>query len=88
LGASDLELMAIAVDSARVLISAGTDFGELLAKGGRTLPSVILLRRRHDPVDQSAAILNVLPDVEESLASGAVVVITEDRVRIRMLPID
>ena len=80
--------MASAVESARVLISADTDFGELLAKGGWRLPSVILLRRRHEPADQSAAILAALPDVEGSLASGAVVVITEDRVRIRMLPID
>jgi predicted nuclease of predicted toxin-antitoxin system len=45
LGATDLEVMASAVESRRVVISADTDFGELLAKGGRRLPSVILLRR-------------------------------------------
>lgn len=53
LGATDLEVMASAVDSGRVVISADTDVGELLAKGGRTLPSVILLRRHHDPSGQA-----------------------------------
>lgn len=87
LGASDLEVMTTAVEIARVVISADTDFGELLAKGGRTLPSVILLRRHHDPAGQAAAILASMPDIEESLTSGAIVVIADDRVRIRSLPI-
>jgi predicted nuclease of predicted toxin-antitoxin system len=87
LGATDLEVMASAVDGGRVVVSADTDFGELLAKGGRTLPSVILLRRHHDPAGQAAAILASMPDIEESLTSGAIVVITDDRVRIRSLPI-
>lgn len=85
--ATDLEVMASAVEGGRVVISADTDFGELLAKGGRTLPSAILLRRHHDPVGQAAAILASMTDIEESLISGAVVVITENRVRIRSLPI-
>lgn len=85
LGATDLEVMASAVESGRVVISADTDFGELLAKGGGTLPSVILLRRHHEPAGQAAAILSSMPDIEESLLSGAMVVITDDRVRIRSL---
>jgi predicted nuclease of predicted toxin-antitoxin system len=87
LGCSDLEVMAAAIESNRVVISADTDFGELLAKGGRSNPSVILLRRRHNPSGQVGAILAAMPDIEESLTAGAVVVITEDRVRIRSLPI-
>ena len=88
LGQPDEEVMARALEQGSVLVSADTDFGELLALGGHLLPSLILLRRRHDPVSQAAAILAALPDVEESLTAGAVVVITEDRVRIRELPID
>lgn len=87
LGVTDLEVMASAVESGRVVISADTDFGELLAKGGRTLPSVILLRRHHDSSGQAVGILASMPDIEESLVSGAIVVITEHRVRIRSLPI-
>lgn len=88
LGANDIEVMAAAVTGERVLVSADTDFGELLAKGGHVLPSVILLRRHHDASRSATAILRAMPDVEDSLAAGAVVVITEDRVRIRALPIE
>jgi predicted nuclease of predicted toxin-antitoxin system len=88
LGCSDIEVMEAAVEASRVVISADTDFGELLAKGHRTLPSVILLRRRHDPPGQISAILAAMPDIAQTLEGGAVVVITEDRVRIRTLPIE
>ncbi len=87
IGGSDLEVMAAATGANRIVISADTDFGELLAKEGCSVPSVILLRRRHDPSSQAAAILAAMPDIEEGLIAGAVVVITEDRVRIRALPI-
>ena len=87
LGANDVAVMDAAVESNRVVVSADTDFGELLAKGGREFPSVILLRRRHDPADQAATILAALPDIETSLTAGAVVVIAENRLRIRSLPI-
>jgi predicted nuclease of predicted toxin-antitoxin system len=88
LGRPDPIVMSAAIEAKRVVISADTDFGEPLAKGGGNLPSVILLRRRHDPADQASAILAAMPDIEESLDLGAVVVITGDRVRIRSLPID
>lgn len=87
LGATDDEVMAFAVSEDRVVVSADTDFGELLAVGGASMPSVILLRRRHDPDDQVQAILSVLPDVSDDLDAGAVVVIVRDRLRIRRLPI-
>lgn len=87
LGRPDAEVMAAAVAEDRVLVSADTDFGELLASGGASLPSLILLRRRHDAAGQAASILGALPDVEVSLMEGAVVVITADRVRVRDLPI-
>lgn len=87
LDATDEEVMAFAVEEARVVVSADTDFGELLALGGASMPSLILLRRRHDPDDQIQAILGVLPDVSAELDAGAVVVIVRDRLRVRRLPI-
>lgn len=44
LGATDEKIMATAVQEDRVLVSADTDFGELLAVGRLIGPSVILLR--------------------------------------------
>jgi predicted nuclease of predicted toxin-antitoxin system len=87
LGSPDADVMAEATASGRVVVSADTDFGELLAKGRHALPSVILLRRHHGPDGQASAIVRALKDVEEFLLAGAVVVITEDRLRIRSLPI-
>lgn len=87
LGRPDEEVMEFARQHAQVVVSADTDFGELLALGGSAMPSVILLRRSHGAAGQAGAIRSALPDIEDSLRDGAIVVITQDRVRIRDLPI-
>ena len=46
-GASDHEVMQHAIDRGAVIITADTDFGALLLEGGRTEPSVILVREIH-----------------------------------------
>jgi predicted nuclease of predicted toxin-antitoxin system len=71
-----------------VLISADTDFGTLLARSGADSPSVILIRRLtgRRAVEQSSIILANLPQVAEDLAAGAVVVLGDDSIRIRRLP--
>ena len=80
--------MHAAVASERVVISADTDFGELLAASGDRLPSIVLLRtHRHEPADQVSAILAAFEAIGEDLASGAIVVVTDRRLRIRRLPI-
>jgi predicted nuclease of predicted toxin-antitoxin system len=73
----------------RVLISADTDFGSLLASSGATHPSVLLVRRISDRRAQqlTAVILANLDSIADDLVSGAVVVIGEDWIRIRPLPI-
>ncbi len=88
LGAPDEAVLQAAAGTGCVLISADTDFGELLALGRHPGPSVVILRRApHRPPAQAALILASLAAVEDSLAAGAVVVLTGDRVRIRLLPI-
>lgn len=73
----------------RVIVSADTDFGTLLALREATLPSVILFRtasiRRAD--DQVVLILKGLPSIDEALRRGAVVVLEHHRLRLRELPI-
>jgi predicted nuclease of predicted toxin-antitoxin system len=81
--------MALAVAEDRVLVTTDTDFGTILALTGATGPSVLLLRGIGDSVDEPVtAVLEFLPRVEGELSEGAVVVIEEDRFRIRYLPID
>ena len=86
--APDDVVLAAARDAEAVLISSDTDFGELLARSNANEPSVILLRRQQGRrVSEIASlILANLGAVADDLASGAIVVLDDDRVRIRSLP--
>ncbi|HET6949676.1 MAG TPA: hypothetical protein VFI47_04840, partial [Acidimicrobiales bacterium] len=65
------------------------DFGTLLAERAAAGPSVILLRRSSDRRATAVArlVLANLPAVEPDLIHGAVVVLDQDRVRVRRLPL-
>lgn len=73
----------------RVVVSADTDFGTLLATRKRTVPSIVLFRgalpRR--PAAQVAVLIANLPALTEALVAGAIVVLEPARIRIRTLPI-
>ena len=90
LTATDQAILAYAAANELVIISADSDFGELLAVSrGAVRPSVILLRSadRLTP-DQQAAILAVnLAAVADELKTGALASIARGRIRIRSLPI-
>lgn len=88
-GKSDTDVMALAVAENRIVISADTDFGELLAASGTAAPSLILLRGFGGrPDTRIRVILANLAQLEEYLRAGAIVVINERRIRIRLLPIE
>ncbi|MXW42570.1 MAG: hypothetical protein F4X48_01425 [Acidimicrobiia bacterium] len=87
--AEDHELLLFAAEEDRIVVSGDTDFGALLAMRRTTSPSVILFRARHLPraEHQAAVILRHLDEVANDLAKSAVLVITDDRIRVRHLPL-
>lgn len=87
--APDPVVLARARDEQRILISADTDFGTLLARSGAARPSVILIRRLvgRRGHEQAAVILANLDCVTEDLDLGAVVVLGDEWLRVRRLPL-
>jgi predicted nuclease of predicted toxin-antitoxin system len=87
--ASDEEIFDRARTEERVIVSADTDFGTLVAARKETSPSLILFRHgsQHRPADQAALLKNNLPQLTQALEDGSIVVIEPDRIRIRTLPL-
>ena len=70
-----MSLLTAARNQERVIVTLDTDFGELLARGGDALPSVILIRRAdHQPGAIADVIVNVIASSEVALLEGALAV--------------
>ncbi len=88
--APDPAVLAVALEQRRVLVTLDTDFGALLALSGARQPSVILFRGEVTrlPEGQAMLLLANLDQITADLNAGAAVVLGDERVRVRRLPIE
>jgi predicted nuclease of predicted toxin-antitoxin system len=86
--ADDVTIFEHADRDQRVIISADTDFGTILAMRNVARPSVILFRGAtpRNPIGQVKLLLANLREIAPSVERGAVVVLEPQRIRIRTLP--
>ena len=86
--ASDSLILEHARLDGQIVITQDLDYSALLASTGYTRPSVISLRLQNNRPERLASILmKLLPMIEKDLKAGAVVVVEENRFRVRSLPI-
>lgn len=87
--ATDEEIFIRAEEEGRVLISADTDFGALLAIRRKQSPSFILFRKTTGlrPEHLTSQLLHVLKKYSDDIEKGSIIVITDMHVRVRSLPI-
>lgn len=87
--AKDKEIMERAVSEDRIIITADSDFGTLLASNQQAKPSIIFLRQisQRRPEEQLKLLLANLSGIAESLEQGAIVVFKGTSIRVRILPL-
>lgn len=86
--ARDAEILQLARQQGRVMVTQDLDFSALLALGGHDRPSLITLRLyASDPETVTRRLLDVVPRVETELQEGCAVTIEDATFRIRRLPI-
>lgn len=84
----DIEILERARREDAVIRTNDLDFGDLLAATRAPLPSVVIFRLDNmRPNNVNQHLLRVLKENEQSLNEGAIVIVTEQRIRVRRLPI-
>jgi predicted nuclease of predicted toxin-antitoxin system len=86
---SDRSILAKARTEGRIVLTHDLDFGDLMAASGAHLPSVIIFRLANmAAINVNNHLDIILRERAQVLQQGAILSITERRIRIRSLPID
>jgi predicted nuclease of predicted toxin-antitoxin system len=86
--ACDKDIMRWASENGWIIITNDLDFGAILALDGLRSPSVIQIRRLGLFPEAVFPILDrVVQQFADELESGAIIVIDEKRMRVRLLPL-
>lgn len=87
--AADITIFERAFKEKRIIVSADTDFGMLIALSKQQKPSIILFHHSfsHRPEQQAKLLISNLEQLSEILESGSIIVFEDRRIRVRKLPI-
>lgn len=85
----DFKIADFAANSGDAIITHDTDFGTILALSGNERPSVVLFRWQTISAQRIFQFFEAyLSKFSEELSAGALVIVDENKIRIRTLPLD
>ena len=87
--AIDADIIRAAENERRILVSADTDFGAHLALRRSRSPSFVLFRKAAHlrPDEMAEQLISIALEYAPELESGCVMTISDERIRIRQLPL-
>jgi len=84
----DSEILEKAQKEESIVLTHDLDFADLLAASRADLPSVVIFRLRNmRPEHVERYLLRIISQYPEALAHGAIITVTEGRIRMRDLPL-
>lgn len=84
----DSDIIALAEEEGRVILTMDLDFSRLMSQRNTTMPSVITFRLNDERAINVQRVLAIaLSKFEEALESGAMITLTERNARVRHLPL-
>lgn len=87
--AKDSEIVDIAENEQRIILTMDLDFPAIIATSRKSTPSAIIFRLSDESHENVNFLLNdILPRVEREILKGAIVIIEDDRFRVRELPVN
>jgi len=85
----DFEIIEKARKEGSIILTHDLDFGDLLSASGADLPSVVIFRLRNmRPDNVNRYIEKIIPEYAEVLERGAIITVSEGRLRVRNLPLN
>ncbi len=85
----DSSILGKAREEGRILLTHDLDFGELIAASGARLPSIVVFRlRKMRPERVNRYLESIISQQRELLEQGAIISVTEGRIRARVLPVE
>lgn len=86
---TDPAVLQMAQNEERILLTHDLDFGELIAASEANAPSVVIFRLRNmNPKNVNRFLNGIITEHRDALEKGAIVSVTEGRVRVRLLPLN